>query len=144
MKYDDASWHYGGEFPAELSVEAGSTHIGMFVAWALLAGLGGALHVVEFPEDLQRLRERSVTPGQFVREACDEKLTDEDLNDVGNAFAAAYFAPDEGQYLADYELVLGGPFPTLYHVPDTWEGFDALRPVLDRRFDEWRREQPET
>jgi hypothetical protein len=33
MKYDDASWHYGGDFPADLPREAGSTHIAMFLAW---------------------------------------------------------------------------------------------------------------
>src|SRR6266404_3538306 len=36
MKYDDASWHYGGDFPEDLPREAGATHTGMFVAWALL------------------------------------------------------------------------------------------------------------
>ncbi|WP_441328174.1 DUF7832 domain-containing protein [Mesorhizobium album] len=35
MKYDDASWHSGGNFPRELPPEAGATHIAMFVAWPL-------------------------------------------------------------------------------------------------------------
>jgi hypothetical protein len=55
MKYDDASWHYGGDFPKDLDDMAGATHIGMFVAWCLLNGLGGALHTEEFPEDLHGL-----------------------------------------------------------------------------------------
>ncbi len=29
MKYDDASWHYGGEFPADSPDEFGGTHIGL-------------------------------------------------------------------------------------------------------------------
>ena len=33
MKYDDASWHYEGAYPADLPPEAGATHIGMFLAW---------------------------------------------------------------------------------------------------------------
>lgn len=39
MKYDDASWHVGGDFPKELPPEAGATHIGMFAAWCMLNGL---------------------------------------------------------------------------------------------------------
>ena len=31
MKYDDASWHYNGDFPTDLPVEAGATHIGLAV-----------------------------------------------------------------------------------------------------------------
>jgi hypothetical protein len=48
---------------------------------------------------------------KFFLEACDGKFTD-DLNDEGNAFA---------------------------HVQDTWTNFDKLRPVLNKRFDDWRR-----
>ncbi|RML48695.1 DUF7832 domain-containing protein [Pseudomonas avellanae] len=32
MKYDDASWHYNGNFPSDLPDTAGATHIGMFLA----------------------------------------------------------------------------------------------------------------
>ena len=56
MKYDDASWHSGGDFPADLPSEAGATHTGMFLAWALLSGLGGSLHTEDFPEDVERLK----------------------------------------------------------------------------------------
>ena len=137
MKYDDASWHYGGDFPKDLPDEAGATHTGMFIAWALLSGLAGEIHVVDFPGGLEALRTRSVTPGQFFFEYCDGKFTDEDLDDQGNAFAAAYFAFEHGRYLADYERVLGDGLPNLYYVPDTWPNFDRLKPTLDRRFAEW-------
>lgn len=46
MKYDDASWRYGGEFPAELDETAGATHIAMFAAWCVLNGLSAELHLV--------------------------------------------------------------------------------------------------
>ena len=137
MKYDDASWHYGGDFPRDLPIEAGATHIGMFVAWALISGLAGELHTEDFPDELEALRTRSVTPGAFFLEHCDGKFTDEDLSDQGNAFAAAYFNLESGDYLADYENVLGGSLPSLYHVQDTWQNFDLLKPTLDTRFTEW-------
>lgn len=138
MKYDDASWHYGGDFPADLAPEAGATHIGMFVTWALLAGLAGEIHLDEGSDGISRLESRAVTPGQFFLEACDEKFTDEDLSDDGNAFAKAYYDLSSGAFLADYEETAGGDLPSLYHVPDTWETFDRLKPVFDRRYREWR------
>ena len=33
MKYDDASWHYGGNFPKGLSRKNGATHIAFFLVW---------------------------------------------------------------------------------------------------------------
>ncbi|UWZ86180.1 DUF7832 domain-containing protein [Occallatibacter riparius] len=138
MKYDDASWHYGGNFPSGLPDKAGATHAGMFVAWALLSGLAGELIVDEFPQFIEKLRDRSLTPGQLFFNLCDGKFIDEDLNDVGNAFAQDYFNFQKGKYLKDYEATLGEGAATLYHVADSWENFDRLKPVLDRRFTEWK------
>ena len=37
MAIDNANWHYGGDgFPEDLPPEAGGTHIGMFLAWAII------------------------------------------------------------------------------------------------------------
>ena len=139
MKYDDASWHYGGDFPKDLPFEAGATHTGMFVTWALLNGLGGEIHTVAFPDDIPKLRSKSMTPGAFFLSSCDGKFTDEDLNPEGNAFAEAYFNLSGGQYLSDYEATLGGDAPSLYHVADTWDNYERLQPLLNQRLAEWRR-----
>jgi hypothetical protein len=138
MKYDDASWHYGGDFPKDLPDEAGATHSGMFLAWALLSGLAGEFHTEEMPDGIAALRERSTTPGKFFLDYCDGKFTDEDLNVEGNAFASAYFDFDKGKYLADYEALLLGTLPSLYHVPDSWSTYELIRPILDQRLAEWR------
>lgn len=140
MKYDDASWHYDGDFPAELPTEAGATHIGMFVAWCMLHGMAGPLHTDEFPDGLEELQAREVTPGQFVINACDEKFTDEELTDEGNSFALAYFgtARGMGQYVTDYEETLSRGEPTLYYIKDSWENYDKLASVIERRFSEWK------
>lgn len=135
MKYDDASWHYDGDFPSGLAVEAGATHIGMFVAWGMLNGYAGVLYTDEFPEELADLVERKRTPGQFLIECCDEKFVDEELNDEGNAFAEAYF---QDQYFTDFENTLASNLPTCYHVADTWENFEKMSPVISKRFDEWK------
>jgi hypothetical protein len=140
MKYDDASWHYDGDFPSSLPIEAGATHIGMFVAWGMLNGFAGELHTGEFPDELDALKSRKTSPGQFVINACDEKFTDEEFNDEGNAFALAYFGENVGmgQYIVDYEETLGNGLPTLYHIKDSWENYDKLAPLIDQRFNEWK------
>jgi hypothetical protein len=141
VKYDDASWHYGGGFPGDLPPSAGATHIGMFVAWALLHGFAGGIHLREFPEPLAQLRERKVTPGQFFMDACDEKFTDEDLSDLGNRFAKHYYEHDHapGHYFSDYAATVGTEAPSIYHVPDTWETYEQIAPVIQQRFEEWLR-----
>lgn len=67
------------------------------------------------------------------------KFVDDDLDERGNAFAAACFHYENGRYLADYEEVLGAGMPSLYHVPDTWESFDRLKHAIDWRFLEWQK-----
>lgn len=136
MKYDDASWHYGGDFPEDLPNEAGATHIGMFVTWALLGDLGGELHVEEFPEEFSALRKRSVTPGQYFIQSCDEKFTDEDLNDEGNSFTQSYY--DES-YINDYIDAVVADLASVYHAEDSWDNFDRLKPIIDKRYQEWCR-----
>jgi hypothetical protein len=143
MKYDDASWHYGGDFPKDLPPEAGGTHIGMFVAWAMLNGLAGPIQNEDFPEELGKLQSRELPPGEWFLAACDEKFTDEDLSDEGNAFARSYYADEEGlkstnpNFLADYEAAfLQGA--DLYRVPDTWATYDTIAPTISRRFIKWR------
>ncbi|PYJ08811.1 MAG: hypothetical protein DME25_00470 [Verrucomicrobia bacterium] len=139
MKYDDASWHYGGDFPKELPPEAGATHIAMFVSWCVLNGLGGEMHFEEPAPLLPKLRERSITPGDYFIKACDEKFVDEDLTDEGNAFATAYYDLEKGDYIRDYERILGQGAASLYHVEDTWQNFDKLAPVIHERYVAWKK-----
>jgi hypothetical protein len=69
-------------------------------------------------------------------QACDGKLWEADLNAEGNAFAEAYYASNA--YYEDYESELGANYPTLYHVPDDWDAFARLKPILDARLASWR------
>jgi len=137
VSYDDASWHcHGGAFPTDLPDAAAATHIAMFVAWALLSGLGGSRHVEELREDLEQLKSREITPGNYFLRACGGRFTNENLNFQGNLFAAGYFGY---RYLRDYDNTLGQNLPSLYHVADSWESFDRLKPLLNRRFTDWNR-----
>jgi hypothetical protein len=137
-KYDDASWHAGGDFPAGPPYSQGGVHIAVFLAWAVRRGLYNP-RLFE-PADVEMVQLRSVSILQFL-ERFDEKLVVEDLSDEGNAFARYYYiAPDERSvplYLADYDRTLGAGLPSLYHVAPTWENYAKLEPVIDRRYQDW-------
>jgi hypothetical protein len=141
MKYDDASWHYGGDFPASLPQECGATHIGMFVAWCQLNGLGGSIHKDDFPEMLSKLEDRALTPGAWFISACDEKFTDEDLNEEGNEFALVYYQADKAPFNSDYDQTVCAGLDSVYEVPDTWETFDKLSPVIQKQYNEWKNQK---
>jgi hypothetical protein len=131
MKYDDASWHYGGEFPAELPQEAGATHMGMFVAWALLSGYANPKLDLDFGE----LTLRTTTPGAFLVDNLDGKFISDWLSDEGRGFTQVYYHSDNHYYTNDYIKVLGQDLKSIYHVQDTWENFDLLKPVIDDKLE---------
>jgi hypothetical protein len=139
LKFDDASWHYGGDFPDDLPEQAGATHIGMFVAWCLLNGLAGDVYTTELASAFEKLRSRASTPGAWFLAVCDGKFTDEDLSDGVVAFAASYYDGETPQYLEDYDDTLGAELESLYHATDTWASYDTLAPILAQRFNEWER-----
>lgn len=143
--YDRADWHSGAQkYPEDLPPEAAGTHIGMFLAWAILRERVGDGHREHSTAPLLAVRQRRMTGRDFFFLACDGKLWPEDLNDEGNAFARVYYQDGQDMirpdgYLGDYERLLGGDLPDLYRVADTWENFDLLAPVIDRRFEEWQK-----
>jgi hypothetical protein len=101
MKYDDASWHYGGEFPDGSPEEYGGTHIALFLRWCFVKGWAGELHLEEEPEAVQKVIDGEMSATDFLFNYSDGKLIDVSLSDEGNAFAQRYYG-DEGFYLADY------------------------------------------
>lgn len=141
MSYDNAGWHYGGDYPKDLPRENGGTHIGMFLAWAIMNNLEGDFHREESAASLAAVRARQMTGRQFLFKECDERFWDEDLNAEGNAFAKVYYdvADANGcRYLEDYERILLTDLPTLYHAEDSWQNFDKISPVISQRFNEWK------
>ena len=135
MKYDQAGWHYGGKFPKGVPEENGGTHIGMFLAWAIMSGLENQSLGKELSTQIAAVRERKMTGRQFLFEVCDEKLADEELNEEGNAFAAAYY---KNHYFQDYERTLRKWPKSPYEVEDTWDNFDKIAAVISRRFAAWK------
>lgn len=147
MKYDDAEYLFLN-FETERDNNDAGTHIGMYLAWALLRGMGGG-HFSEpaAAGHLQRLKAREITGADVLWDRCDGKLTDDDFDPIGNAFTAAYY---EKQFVRDYERLFqrdfvdtGHPTDDFCSVPDTWDNFARMVAVLDQRFAQWQKSRPQ-
>jgi hypothetical protein len=131
MKYDDASWHCGGDFPPDSPEEYGGTHIALFLRWCFNQGWAGDVHLKEEAEDTQRVVDGTMSATEYLFTYCDGKLTEDDLNEEGNAFAARYYG-DDGQYLADYAEHFGD---LMYVAPVEAHDFSVFSSVLQLRLE---------
>lgn len=133
---DRADWHYGGNFPAGLPPENGGTHIGMYLAWIVHRNLGSKELTQHAGDTYGWVLNREVTGRDLLFTKLDEKFFDELLSPEGQAFTHSYY--ESNGYANDYDRVLCGDLPSLYHVENTWKNFDKLAPVLDERLAAWR------
>ncbi len=134
MVYDKAKYHYDGDFPKDLPRENGGTHIGMFVAWAIHRGLVSPELAAEAPEEIQAVLARQKTGRELIFSYLDESVGDDELNDEGQAFGKSYYASNT--YGKDYEKLLGRD--SCYRVEDTWENFDLIAAMIDKRYVKWK------
>ena len=150
-KYDDASWHYGGDFPEGLPQKNSATHTGMFLNWCISKNLHSAELQQDSEFEIERLKRREITGAEFVLEAADGKFSEDDLNDFGNAFAKDYyvdetdFANKFSSFATDYINIFDSlaeksdfEYETFYHIEDTYENYDVMKQVIDHRFEEWK------
>lgn len=135
MKYDDVDWHVGGDFPKELDVRAARTHIGIFLAWAVAQGLESEMLRSQYPDRLHDLRAGVLKGTDVLEQCCDDKLTNDDLSDLGNSFARDYY---ETSYLDDYVNLSDDALPTIYHELETPEKYQQVSRMLDKRYREWK------
>ena len=138
--FDKAKWHYEGKFPKDLDEEQGFVHTGMFLGWIIETGLYSEDFVDDFKSEVRKFKARKLT-GTGVYAAADGVFDAEMLNREGVAFAKAYFDFDTGKYLKDYDKILTRKLPTLYHVQDTWDNYDLIKPQIDKRFAAWKKKR---
>jgi len=131
VKYDDAAWHFGGNFPKASPQAYGGTHIALFLRWCFLKGWAGDLHIAENANDVERMKRGDKPATEFLFQWCDGKFTNEDLNSEGNEFAAVYYGKD-GAFLGDY----ANTFAHLLYVADEKQhDFEAFSNMVNRRYD---------
>jgi hypothetical protein len=140
MVFDKAKWHYEGDYPADLDEDQAFVHTGLFLAWILDAGLYSEEFAEDLAKEIRRFKARKLT-GPGVYRAADGVFADDMLNEEGLAFTRAYFDFEKGKYLKDYEKLLAADLPSMYHVPDTWESYDTLKPQIDKRYAAWQKKK---
>src|SRR5262245_6883638 len=142
--YDKADYHYETIREEGLPDEHAGNHIVLFLRWLIENGLVSELFVTEGAEPLARWRAGELgIHGLF--EWWDEVLVSDMLSDEGNAFAMRYFDYDNGKYLEDLRQTLQGALPSEFHIAYSDENYAKLRPVIDRRYANWklRKDEPE-
>mgnify|MGYP000440686316 FL=1 len=150
-KYDDASWHYGGDFPDDLPEENGATHIGMFLTWCIDNDLLSEEQIEDSEDEIESVKNRKMTGAEFLIDICDEKFTDYDLNDIGNEFATDYyedgtkFSKKHKNYFGDYAEIFDIKVidnnldqDSLYRIENSWTNYDLIKSRIDKRFSEWK------
>jgi hypothetical protein len=137
VKYDDAAWHYGAEnFPMDQPESHGFVHIGFYFTWAAERGLVSDFVREETPQAITEVAARRQSP-IFLLESWDGKLFDDMLSEEGNAFTSDYYGGKTSAYLTDYAAAFPGDGDG-YRVEPSWKNYEMLKPILDRRFEEWQ------
>jgi hypothetical protein len=135
VKYDDASWHSGGQFPVGSPKEYGGTHIALLLKWCFLKGWAGDLHLSENPADVALVKSGKKSATEFLFQRCDGKFTAEDLSQSGNAFISEYYGKN-GKYLNDY----GTTFRTLMYVaPEGAHDFKLFSDMVEARYKAYKK-----
>jgi hypothetical protein len=136
LEYDDWTWHTEGMFPKDQPPEQAYVHIGVFVAWLLERDMLDAAWVARagVKRAIDGIADRSETPC-VLRDMTAGRLVGDMLSPEGQAFSSAYYAPEYG-YNRDWRNAFGHKADH-YAVPDAWETFDRIAPVIDRRYAAW-------
>lgn len=147
-KYDDASWHYGGDYPKDLPNENAATHIGMFLAWCIDNDLMSEELTEDVEEEIKQVKNRELSGADFLIDICDESFGEYDLNELGNDFAKAYYEYTEptkftekyASYIDDYARLLNNSSTEndIYKVENSWQNYDLLKPIIEQRFKQWQ------
>lgn len=145
-KYDDASWHYGGDFPEELSEKNGATHTGMFLNWCIHNDLISHELKEGATEEIKKLKRREITGAEFIMDVMDGKFSEHNLNPIGNAFAQDYYKDETdfgnrfSSFADDYVNLFDTKaeendyeYETFYHIEDTYENYDLMKQIIDYR-----------
>lgn len=135
--YDKAIYHTGGNHPEDLPDEQALVHTGLYLGWIIDHDLYSEEFAEYAADQIAAFRARTRT-GPQIYEWCDGALVEDMLNEEGNAFSRAYFDFEKGRFLADYEEILAEELPSLYHVEDSWDNYERLKPRLDARYLEWK------
>lgn len=142
MAYDNADWHLTDDFPKDLKEEQIYVHTGFFIGWLIDNNLISEDFEEVNSDRLQQYRQRQIS-GPKLYEFGGGVFSADDVNDKGRLFCNYYYEPNT--FFSDYRYTFikrtffKKGLPSDYHVQDTWENYDKLSKVLNKRFEEWNK-----
>ncbi|MBE8728114.1 hypothetical protein [Flavobacterium hungaricum] len=134
---DRIDWHQTEDFPENIPLENGGTHIGMYLNWIIENNLIGEIHLTESASLLEDVKAKKITGRDFLIKCCDGKFWAEDLNEIGLKFTEDYYSSDK--YFGDYANTLDSNQDSIYEYENSWENYDKIRLVIDKRFKDWQK-----
>jgi len=139
--FDKAKWHINDQFPTGLDQYQSYVHTGLYLAWLIVGDFIEPDFKADNREGIKMHLSRQLTPVKFYELQLDGVFDANVLTQEAIKFTAEYFDFKKGQYIIDYLSILDPEdnLPSLFHISDSWENYDKLKPVLDRRFKEWRK-----
>ena len=134
---DRIDWHQTEDFPENVPLENGGTHIGMYLNWIIENNLIGEIHLAESASLLENVKAKKITGRDFLIKCCDGKFWAEDLNEIGLKFTEDYYSSDK--YFGDYANTLDSNQHSIYEYENSWENYEKIRLVIDKRFKDWQK-----
>ena len=134
--YDNAKTHFLGNFPESLPIEQAYVHIGIYLGWIIEHELYSEFFEDEAEVQIFRFKRKEINP-TILSELWDGYLGFELFNKEGNMFTYYYYGG--GIYKKDYNDVLAGALPSIYHVNDTWENYYIMCEKISQRYNDWKK-----
>jgi hypothetical protein len=64
------------------------------------------------------------------------------MNEEGNEFTKFYYETQDANEISyffdDYAGLFGETVDSIYEVQNTWDNYDKLRPIIDKRYRDWK------
>lgn len=135
--HDKASWHMSVGTGWEVSDFQGYVPTGMYLGWLIENSFLSEEFIEVNQERITLFKQRQLSGAKIFELGCDGVLSMEDLTETANKFTYSYLDAGKGGYFKDYKETLADNLPTIYHVADTWENYEKIKSIINRRFAEW-------
>ena len=138
MTIDNLTWHANSsEYPPDVPRENGCTHIGVFLAWAIINNLVSEQFLNTHGDLIEQVRHKKITGRELLLKACNAEIQENDFNEEGQQFVKNYYNSDK--YINDYAKTIGtAHISTVYHVVDSWKSYDFITKKIDQRYSDWK------
>ena len=138
--YDKASYHEEAVAKLKLPPEHAENQTLFFLRWLIENNLMRGWYMKAAADTLEECRTGKATIRDVYHQMASAIMSDM-LTPEGEEFVKYYYYVAKVRavgYPRDYATVLQGNLPSSYHVQYTEENYQRIKPVLDRRFQDWK------